>query len=188
MGFHHVAFATNDTAATHDFYTRVMGFELVKVVAAPTPTRTGFAKHMFYATEPLDGGREPGMIAFWEIHDPKVGDGHEVDLNKAAGFPNWVNHIAFDAPTVADLDAHRARWQECGYLVLEIDHGFCRSIYINDPSGNTVEFCCTTRAFTQDELDHATATVLDPAPALDDNEPLATVWEPAGTPAGAPAS
>ena len=128
MGFHHVAFATNDTAATHDFYTRVMGFELVKVVAAPTPSHTGFAKHMFYATGPIDGSGEPGMIAFWEIHDPKVGDEHEVDLNKAAGFPNWVNHIAFDAPTLDDLKAHRARWQECGYAVVAMDALYVRPL------------------------------------------------------------
>ncbi|MFM2078795.1 MAG: hypothetical protein RJA49_2685, partial [Actinomycetota bacterium] len=31
MGFHHVALATHDPAATHRFYTEVMGFHLVKV-------------------------------------------------------------------------------------------------------------------------------------------------------------
>jgi hypothetical protein len=33
-----------------------------------------------------------------------------------------------------------------GYDVLELDHGWCRSIYVNDPGGTTVEFCCTTDA------------------------------------------
>ena len=37
MGFHHVALATHDAAVTHRFYTDVMGFHLVKVVAAPNP-------------------------------------------------------------------------------------------------------------------------------------------------------
>ena len=57
MGFHHVALATRDAAATHRFYTEVMGFELVKVVAGPTPNAgatqnagDGFSKHFFYAT------------------------------------------------------------------------------------------------------------------------------------------
>ena len=39
MAFHHVALATRDTAATHRFYTEVMGFELVKVVVGPQPRR-----------------------------------------------------------------------------------------------------------------------------------------------------
>jgi catechol 2,3-dioxygenase-like lactoylglutathione lyase family enzyme len=43
MAFHHLALATNDMAATHRFYTEAMGFELVKAVVAPTPTR-GWAK------------------------------------------------------------------------------------------------------------------------------------------------
>lgn len=41
MAFHLVALATRDTAATHRFYTEVMGFELVKVVAAPNPGEHG---------------------------------------------------------------------------------------------------------------------------------------------------
>ena len=39
MGFHHVALATRDLAATHAFYTEAMGFELVKAVVAPTDAR-----------------------------------------------------------------------------------------------------------------------------------------------------
>ena len=31
MAFHHVAITTRDLAATHAFYTEVMGFELVRV-------------------------------------------------------------------------------------------------------------------------------------------------------------
>ena len=62
MGFHHVAFASKDTQATHRFYTESMGFELVKTVTGKTPAG-GWAKHFFYDT----GGN--GLIAFWEIHD-----------------------------------------------------------------------------------------------------------------------
>jgi len=35
MGFHHVALATADLAATHEFYSEAMGFELAKAVVAP---------------------------------------------------------------------------------------------------------------------------------------------------------
>lgn len=191
MGFHHVALATRDTDATHRFYTDVMGFELVKVVTAPTPAAPGqepqgFSKHFFYATGPAadahgaaDGG-DHGMIAFWEIHDPEIGDDFPVDLNAAAGLPWWVNHLAFDAPTRADLDRHRERWQRHGHTVIEIDHEFCVSIYLRDPSGNLVEFCHTTRPFTDDEKAHAVELLHDPHPPLEQDAKV-TVHRPITT-------
>ena len=36
MAYHHLALATRDMKKTHDFYERVMGFELVKVEVART--------------------------------------------------------------------------------------------------------------------------------------------------------
>lgn len=179
MGFHHVALATRDTAATHDFYTKVMGFELVKVVTAPTPgDHGGWSKHFFYATAPMSGsGGDPGMIAFWEIHDEQIGTEFPVDINAAAGLPWWVNHIAFDAPTRDDLDTHRARWQAAGHHVLEVDHEFCISIYTRDPNGNMVEFCHTTRPFSADEIAHAQELLADPSPEME-KEFSAKVWSP----------
>jgi catechol 2,3-dioxygenase-like lactoylglutathione lyase family enzyme len=185
MGFHHVALATHDTAATHRFYTEVMGFELVKVVASSTPPapgvdpadHSGFSKHFFYSTGAANESGDPGMIAFWEINDEAIGDDFGTNLNTAAGLPWWVNHVAFDAATRDDLDAHRRRWQEHGFTVLEIDHEFCVSIYINDPSGNMVEFCHTTRAFTAEEKATALALLHDPSPELE-NHAEVTVHQP----------
>lgn len=183
MGFHHVALATNDATATHRFYTEVMGFELVKVVTSATPNPgDGFSKHFFYATGPDDRG-DQGMIAFWDISDPEIGTDFGVDLNKSAGLPWWVNHIAFDAPTRDALDAHRRRWQEHGYTVLEVDHEFCVSIYIRDPMNNMVEFCHTTRPFTPEEKARAHELLMDPRPELE-KEYSATIHEPVGEPVG----
>jgi catechol 2,3-dioxygenase-like lactoylglutathione lyase family enzyme len=171
MGFHHVALATRDTAATHTFYTEVMGFELAKVVASPTPTG-GWSKHFFYET----GGN--GMMAFWEIHDDSIGTDFPVNINDAAGLPWWVNHIAFDAPTMADLERHRDRWRSHGHTVLEVNHDFCISIYIRDPSGNMVEFCHTVRPFTDAETKRAFDLLSSGDPELDRGEPSHTVWQP----------
>ena len=179
MGFHHVALATKDTAATHDFYTRVMGFRLVKVVASPTPGDAGgWSKHFFYDTG------STGMIAFWELHDDAIGTGYLTDLNRSLGLPWWVNHLAFDAPTVEALDAHKRRWRECGRTVLEVDHEWCVSIYTRDPNGIMVEFCHTVRPFQPDEIEHAARLLDDPAPAL---EPYGrvVVYEPIASPAPA---
>jgi catechol 2,3-dioxygenase-like lactoylglutathione lyase family enzyme len=171
MGFHHVALATNDMEATHRFYTEQMGFELAKVVAAPTP-EGGWARHVFYET-----GTEGGMIAFWDLHVDSLRD-FPTDLSKSIGLPGWVNHLAFDSPTLDDLAAHCRRWQEHGHTVVEIDHGFCRSIYTTDPNGITVEFCCTTRPFTAEERQWAADNVrgehveLEAMPGATFHEPL----------------
>ncbi len=171
MAFHHVALATRDLPETHRFYTEVMGFRLAKVVAAPTP-EGGWAKHVFYDT---GDGR---MIAFWELHVDAIGDHFPTDLNRSLGLPGWVNHFAFDAPTIADLDARRARWQASGIKVLEVDHEWCRSIYATDPNGITVEFCCTTRAFTAAETSWAEENVLAETPELETTPPAVVVHEP----------
>lgn len=185
MGFHHVALATRDAAATHAFYTQVMGFELVKVHVGPTPNPgNGFSKHFFYATNTDvdddaagDRGTAKDLIAFWELKCDDIGDNYEVNINKAAGLPSWVNHIAFDAPTREALDRHRVRWQQHGHRVLEVDHGFCTSIYLEDPSGNMVEFCLTTREFTDDERSAAEQLLVDLQPDFE-ADPTMIVHEP----------
>ncbi|MBK9179954.1 MAG: VOC family protein [Acidimicrobiales bacterium] len=175
MGFHHVALATRDLEATHRFYTEVMGFRLVKVVAGATPEQTGWSKHVFYET----GNGE--LIAFWELHDPAIGDEFPTDLNRSIGLPVWVNHVAFDAPTLADLEAHTRRWREHGITVAEVDHDFCISIYATDPNGIMVEFCHTVRPFTPDELDHAQRVVLASEVALEATPPV-RIHRPLGAP------
>jgi catechol 2,3-dioxygenase-like lactoylglutathione lyase family enzyme len=175
MGFHHVALASRDTAATHAFYTEVMGFELVKVVAAPTPSGRGWAKHFFY-----DTGSD-GMIAFWELHDAKISDDYRADHARSLGLPVWVNHLAFDAPTMDDLERHREHWRAHGITVAEVDHGFCVSIYATDPNGIMVEFCHTTRPFSEDERRTAQARLLDPNPELDPDYPV-TMYDPIPAP------
>jgi catechol 2,3-dioxygenase-like lactoylglutathione lyase family enzyme len=177
MAFHHVALATRDLTATHRFYTEVMGFKVVKVVVAPTPEEHGWAKHAFYDT----GNGE--MIAFWDIHDPDIEAGSWTgDLSKVIGLPAWVNHVAFDSPTLDDLELRKRRWREHGLSVVEIDHGFCVSIYATDPNEILVEFCCTTRPFTDDELANAPRLVAHAHPEL---EPLpeVTVFKPIEAPA-----
>ena len=52
------------------------------------------------------------------------------------------------------------------------------SIYIRDPNKNMVEFCHTTRAFTDEERARAADVLLDPAPELDRTSPKAIVHEP----------
>jgi catechol 2,3-dioxygenase-like lactoylglutathione lyase family enzyme len=170
MAFHHVAIATRDLGATHRFYTDVMGFELVKVEAAPSP-EGGWARHAFYDT----GNGE--CFAVWDIHDDAgVPADFNPSISRGLGLPSWTNHIAFDAPTLETLDAHQERWRGHGFDVLRIDHGWCTSIYIDDPNGIAVEFCCSTRAFTTDDREEALRQIDAAKPALK-NPPMPEVLE-----------
>lgn len=164
MAFHHLALATRDLAATHAFYTEVMGFELVRVEAAPTPGG-GWARHVFYDTG-------DGMIAFWDLHDdPEVPADFDTAISTGLGLPAWVNHVAFDAPEEADLDDRRARWLAAGHDVVEIDHGWCTSLYTVDPNGILVEWCRSTRAFDATDRAEALRLVLAERPELDVSPP-----------------
>ncbi len=169
MGVHHIALATADIAATHAFYTEAMGFELVKVVVGATP-EGGWAKHAFYDTG--DGG----MIAFWDLHVDKLPE-VQPGMSKAVGLPDWVNHLAFTAKDEAHLHAARDRWLDLGYDVFEVDHGFCVSIYTVDVNSTLVEWCLDTRVLDEEDRAHAAATILDPAPPLED--PPSATFHPA---------
>jgi catechol 2,3-dioxygenase-like lactoylglutathione lyase family enzyme len=158
MGFHHVALATRDLPATHRFYTEVMGFALAKVVAAKSP-EGGWAKHVFYRTPGGD------LMAFWELHDVPVTGDWSPAISTGMGLPAWVNHIAFRAET-SEIEDRKKRWLEAGHDVMEVDHGFCVSIYTVDPNGILVEWCADVRLL--DESDHEEAERLFAAP----NPPL----------------
>ena len=165
MPWNHTAFATNDIDATHRFYTEVMGFRLAKVVAAPTPGDRGWARHVFYDC----GGGE--YVAFWDIHDPSIPEAPSA-ISEGLGLPEWVNHLAWDAPSEAALDDHRRRWLSHGITVAEIDHGFCRSIYTTDPNGIMVEFCLMTRELGPDDEAEAHRLLRAAQPDLEEPPPV----------------
>ncbi len=178
MAFHHVAITTRDAEATHAFYTEVMGFSLVRVEAGPGP-EGGWARHLFYDT----GGGE--CLAVWEIHDnPAVPAAFETSISRGLGLPSWTNHLAFRAADLDELEATRERWRAHGYDVLQIDHGWCTSIYLDDPNGIAVECCATTRAFTDADAREAETLRRAARPPL--GEPaLPDVYEAVGSAAPA---
>jgi catechol 2,3-dioxygenase-like lactoylglutathione lyase family enzyme len=152
MAFHHLAMATRDMKRIDHFYREVMGFDLKKVEIGPTP-EGGWAKHFFYEIEP------DHFIAFWELHGEPYEKPFETSLSKAAGLPEWVNHVSFYSPTEMHLGQKRDMWLSAGYDVMEIDHNWCRSIYTRDPNGTVVEYCVTTGQFTQADKELALKAV-----------------------------
>jgi catechol 2,3-dioxygenase-like lactoylglutathione lyase family enzyme len=169
MSFHHVAIATKNLAATHEFYTEAMGFTLVNVDVIPY-LEDGWARHLFYDT----GNGE--MLAIWDLHHDTAPE-YQTAISTGLGLPNFVNHIAFGAPDLDDLDARKDRWLAHGHDVVRIDHGWCTSIYTDDPSGIMVEFCTTTKVFTPDDHRAALETALAAEPPLNREEPPIEFFE-----------
>jgi catechol 2,3-dioxygenase-like lactoylglutathione lyase family enzyme len=176
MAFHHVAIAARDLEATHRFYSEAMGFQLAHVDTIPY-LETGWARHLFYDT----GNGE--MLAIWDLHHDELPDFNPA-LSTGLGLPNFVNHIAFGADSLQELDARRDNWLAHGHDVVKIDHGWCTSIYTDDPSGTMVEFCCTTRVFNADDFKSAQERLAAAKPAIDKTEPPIEFFEASAHHAG----
>lgn len=141
-GIHHVAYACRDLEATNRFYEELMGFPLVHTEI--NRVGEGFFRHVFYDTG------AGGMLAFFDIHG--VGEVPEWSSRVSTdnGLPIWVNHIAFGADE-ATKDAVKSRMTDAGIEpLMEVDHGWCHSLYYVDPNGIMVEFCCDTPGFEPD--------------------------------------
>jgi catechol 2,3-dioxygenase-like lactoylglutathione lyase family enzyme len=163
MSFHHVAIATRDLEATHTFYSEACGFELQKVDVIPFG-ENGWARHLFYDT----GNGE--LFAVWDLHSEELPDFNPA-ISTGLGLPNFVNHIAFGADSLDDLDARKDRWLANGHDVVRIDHGWCTSVYTDDPTGTMVEFCVLTRALTGADKAEAQQLLKETAPTVDRTDP-----------------
>jgi catechol 2,3-dioxygenase-like lactoylglutathione lyase family enzyme len=164
MSFHHVAIACRDLDATHKFYSEAMGFTLKKVETIPL-LEDGWARHLFYDT----GNGE--MLAIWDLHHPTLQ--YETAISTGLGLPNFVNHIAFTAETLDQLDVCKDRWLANGHDVVKVDHGWCTSIYADDPSGVMVEFCCSTRVLgADDEREAQELLAMANPPIMKDDPPI----------------
>jgi hypothetical protein len=120
---------------------------------------------VFYATGPLAEGEPPQLIAFWELHDDRMRS-FDPAISTALGLEPWVNHIAFHALDLDEIESRKKRWLDHGHDVVEIDHGFCVSIYTLDPSRILVEFCTDTAPYSDADRQHALNLIDDPAPEL----------------------
>jgi catechol 2,3-dioxygenase-like lactoylglutathione lyase family enzyme len=169
MAFHHVAIVTKDLEASHRFYSEASGFDLVTVDVIPF-LETGWARHVFYDT----GNGE--LLALWDLHDDTLPD-FDPAISTGLGLPNFVNHIAFTASDLDDLDARKDRWLAHGHDVVLIDHGWCTSIYANDPSGNMMEFCTTTRPLDANDRRRAVERLASAVPEVDTTPPKMEFFE-----------
>jgi catechol 2,3-dioxygenase-like lactoylglutathione lyase family enzyme len=150
---HHTAYVTHDTAATVDFYTRVLRMRLVSTVIDDAVPSTGDPFpyiHLFFELQ--DGS----TIAFFEsldLPDPAV------PTHPAY---NIFNHLALDAGSKEAVDAWAGHLREQGVEVLgPIDHHIIYSIYFHDPTGLRLELTATVVPSWKDHHDQAVIDVAD---------------------------
>lgn len=134
-GVHHLAFNTADMKGQIEFFTDVLGAELVGL----------FWMH----------GVPGGKHAFLRLHDHsslsfvELPANHEIEsqlgvthAGTGAGpsAPGTLQHLAFNVDSLEELLAMRDRIRSRGINVIGfIDHGLCQSIYFAGPEGLTLE-------------------------------------------------
>ncbi len=145
-GVHHLGLATLDLDRTVDFWTNKLD---CKVAWADIiePPQGGKIKHVF-----MDTG-DGTLIAFMCPEKvPGIPEEWATDINSAQGLPGAFYHFAFHCDDHAQLEAKRAKLIERGVDVTPVvDHEWCRSIYFRDPNGLLLEYCATSRPFTEDD-------------------------------------
>jgi catechol 2,3-dioxygenase-like lactoylglutathione lyase family enzyme len=145
-GFSHIGLSTHDLDATREFYEGLLGFKPV-VCDTITVEEGGQIRHIFF-----DTGHHQ-LMAFMEASDvPGVPKDYDAGINRGLGVPGAFYHFAFEAGNEAALAQKRDELVGKGIEVSEIiDHNWAKSIYFQDPNGLSLEYCCLTREFTEDD-------------------------------------
>ena len=132
----HAAFISRDTAATVEFFTKVLGMEFVAAVLNDQIPSTGEVVPYFHSFFRMADG---STIAYFEAPDlPPIPDPPHPAYDT-------FRHFAMEVSTVGQVDAWHARLVAHDVEVLgPVDHGIMYSIYFHDPDGNRLEIATPT--------------------------------------------
>ncbi len=145
-GFSHIGLSTLDLNKTRDFWENVLGFKPVRCDIIKIK-EGGQVQHIFF-----DTGRDQ-LVAFMEARGvPGVPVEYDAGINRGLGVPAAFYHFAFEAGSEAGLEQKRQELTAKGVKVTEIvDHDWAKSIYFSDPNGMSLEYCCYTRDFNEND-------------------------------------
>lgn len=140
-GLHHFAYRCRDTEETRRFYEDILGLPLVHVIRSDYVPSTGeYCPYVHIFFQMTDGS----YIAFFDLGDDTASE-------PSPNTPSWVNHLALQVDSVADLKAAKARLEAAGIEVLgTTDHHIIQSIYFFDPNGIRLEL--TTPTVSDEEM------------------------------------
>lgn len=138
---HHVAYRCKDAKETVNFYRDLLGMEFKLAIAEDRVPSTGEPDpymHVF-----LDAGMG-NVLAFFEL--PKA-----PQMDRDRNTPEWVQHIAFEVSSLADLMAYKEKLEAAGLDVVgPTNHGIFDSIYFFDPNGHRLELAANKG--TEDQM------------------------------------
>ncbi len=121
---HHLAFVTDDTAATVAFYQDVLGLPLVNAVMDAEVPSTGAPFPYLHVFFRLSSGE---TLAFFESPDLV-----ERPTERLPGYEDF-EHLALAVATRNEVDRWRAHLEGHDIDVVANDHGIIYSIYFRDP-------------------------------------------------------
>jgi catechol 2,3-dioxygenase-like lactoylglutathione lyase family enzyme len=150
---HHVAYRCINAKQTVHWYGKYLKMGFVLAIAEDQVPSTGEADpymHVF-----LDAGAG-NILAFFELPT-------RAPMGRDPNTPVWVQHLALEVATVADLLEVKARLQADGIEVVgPTDHKLFQSIYFFDPSGHRVELAAVVvSAAMAQRLDEVKWQMLD---------------------------
>jgi catechol 2,3-dioxygenase-like lactoylglutathione lyase family enzyme len=149
----HVAYMTSDTAATADFFTRILGMELVNAVLDDAIPSTGAPVPYFHSFFRMADG---STVAFFEAPElPPLADPPHSAYDT-------FQHLALQVVDVAAVDGWHEWLCANGVEVLgPVDHKIIYSIYFHDPSGLRLEITTPTSPVWNDNAEQATSSLAD---------------------------
>ncbi len=130
---HHNAYVTTDMESVRQFYEEVIGFPLVATWAEKTEL---FGKERTYMHCFFDIG-DGSALAFFQFADPQDHAEFGPELQ-----PSPFRHLAMKVDRETQ-DGIRDRLAAAGITEPQtyiLNHGYCYSLYVFDPSGLLVEF------------------------------------------------
>lgn len=134
---HHTAYLTKDQEATRVFYEDILGFPLM---ATWSETDDLFGAERVYC-HTFFGLADGSALAFFQFANQEDQELFDPDLT-----PSPFRHIALKVTEEGQAELERrmteAKWKPEGTYVLE--HGYCRSLYTEDPNGMLIEFTADT--------------------------------------------
>lgn len=132
---HHTAYVTKDLEATRHFYEDIIGLPLS---ATWCETDHLFGKDRTYCHVFFDLA-DGSSLAFFQFADAE----DDAEFNPPLPASPF-RHIALNVDEEAQAGIER-RIAEAGLKPPQtyvLEHGYCRSVYVEDPNGMIVEFCC----------------------------------------------
>jgi glyoxylase I family protein len=129
---HHNARVVKDHERTRHFYEDIVGMPLLATWAevgqfAEFPERPISYCHTFY------GLADGGALAFFGFAEPDVYEAFKVKTQSA------FNHIALAVSPELQNEI-KQKLENAGHKTIFIDHGYCQSLYVQDPDNLTLEF------------------------------------------------